>query len=235
MDGEAMQRPPEQAAGDPAAENPEAESAEARKVTENIWYCPDGAYRWAYEYDMLKNPTILFTVYKVLALAWGIVLAMILVMDLIQGVIRSWGDLWNSLKLFLVMAGIFLALGALGYLVTAAILGRKYQVLFEMTEDYVKHIQMGKQVKRAEAIGMVTLFVGLMARNFATAGAGVLAMSKSTSTSEFKNVTVLKVRRRRHTIHVNQLLDKNQVYAEDADFDFVEQFIRERCVKAKLR
>ena len=235
MNGEATQRPPQEA---PAAEQASEQAsayADARKVTENIWLCPDGAYRWAYEYDMLRNPTILITVYKVLGLAWGIVLALVLIMDLIQGAVRSWGDLWNSLKVFLIMAGIFLVLGALGYLITAAIFGWRYQVLFEMTDEYVKHIQMGKQVKRTEAIGMITLFVGLMAKNFSTAGAGVLSMSKSVSTSEFKNVEFLKVRRRRHTIHVNQLLDKNQVYAEDADFDFVERFIRERCVKARIK
>ena len=59
--------------------------------------------------------------------------------------------------------------------------------------------------------------------------------AKGASTSIFKDVEYLRVRRKRHTIHVDQLLDKNQVYAENADFDFVEQFIRERCVKAKIK
>ena len=36
------------------------------KVTENIYLCPDGAYRWFYQMDMLKNPTILITVWKVI-------------------------------------------------------------------------------------------------------------------------------------------------------------------------
>ena len=64
--------------------------------------------------------------------------------------------------------------------------------------------------------------------------AGMLAGAKSSSTSVFKNVEFIRVRRKRNTIHVDQLLDKNQVYAEDADFDFVEKFIKEHCVKAKI-
>ena len=28
---------------------------DGRKVTENIYLCPDGKYRWIYEYKMLKN------------------------------------------------------------------------------------------------------------------------------------------------------------------------------------
>ena len=52
-------------------------------------------------------------------------------------------------------------------------------------------------------------------------------------TSELKNVSGLKVRKGRHTIYVNQTLNKNQVYAEDADFDFVERFLKEHCPGAK--
>ena len=33
--------------------------------SKNIVLCPDGKYRWYYEYPMLKNPVILFTVWKV--------------------------------------------------------------------------------------------------------------------------------------------------------------------------
>jgi hypothetical protein len=34
---------------------------------------PDGKYRWVYEVPMLKNPSILFDVYKVLGISFGIV------------------------------------------------------------------------------------------------------------------------------------------------------------------
>ena len=64
--------------------------------------------------------------------------------------------------------------------------------------------------------------------------AGMLAGTKGPSTSIFKEVEYLRIRRKRHTIHADQLLDKNQVYAVDADFDFVEKFIKDRCVKAKI-
>ena len=34
---------------------------------------PDGKYRWVYEVPMLKNPTILIDVFKVLGISFGIV------------------------------------------------------------------------------------------------------------------------------------------------------------------
>ena len=42
------------------------EILEGKKVSENIYLCPDGVYRWIYEFPMAKNPTILITVWKVL-------------------------------------------------------------------------------------------------------------------------------------------------------------------------
>ena len=213
----------------------QTDKAQGQQVTKNIRLCPDGVYRWTYEYNMLRNPTILFTVWKVLGVSFAAVFLFTLVIDLVQGVITGIADLWDSSKVFVILAGIFFVLSILSYLILAAVFGWKYQVLFEMTEDGVKHIQMPKQVKKAEVIAFLTALTGAAAHQPGVTGAGLLASAKSTSVSEFRSVETVKVRRKRNTIHVNQLFDKNQVYAEDADFEFVEKFIAERCTKAKIR
>ena len=191
--------------------------------------CSDGKYRWAYEMNTLKNPTIFLTVLKVMMISVGIVW--------LFGLVIGLGDM--SLDYFLfwtkltgIMFGIFIVLTIIGVLVTAAILG-KYVVLFEMDEKEVTHIQMPRQVKKAEVIGLITALVGAMAKSPTTIGAGVLATAKAKSTSEFVNVRRVKARRRLNLIKVNQLLDKNQVYVADEDFDFVYDFIKSRCTKAK--
>ena len=204
-------------------------------VSENIWLCPDGVYRWVYEYDMLRNPGIMVTVWKVLGISFGAVFLFNLIVSLFGGDLKTMDDLWGIGKLFLILAGIFLVLSVVSYIILAALYGWKYQVLFEMTDEYVKHIQMPKQFKKAEAIGWLTAFVGALAHKPYMVALGSNVAARNTSTSEFKNVEIVKVRRKRHTIHVNQLLDKNQVYAEDADFDFVEKYILDRCVKAKVK
>ena len=208
---------------------------QGRQVTKNIRLCPDGVYRWTYEYHMLRNPTILFTVWKVLGISFGAVFLFTLVIDLIQGVTKSIADLWDASKVFVILMGIFFVISVIAYLILAAVFGWKYQVLFEMTEKSVKHIQMPKQVKKAEVIAFLTALAGAAAHRPGVTGAGLLASAKSTSESEFRSVETVKVRRKRNTIHVNRLFDKNQVYAEDADFDFVARFITERCTKAKIK
>lgn len=204
---------------------------EGKKVTENIWLCPDGVYRWVYEYPMLKNPTILFTVWKVL-------LVSCLICILLVGVPLMFTEGPAALagigKGFGAAALVLVPLSILAYVILAATYGWKYVVLFEMDEEKVRHIQMEKQVKKAQAMGWLTAMAGLAAGSLSAAGAGLLASSKSTSTSSFSHVKSVKPDRARHVIRVNETLEHNQVYADDGDFDFVLQYILEH-VEAKGR
>ena len=214
--------------------NENSAALQGERVTENIWRCPDGVYRWSYEFKMLKNPTIIFTVWKVLGIACGIVFVMEFLFLLFGGDLRSLEDWLGLGKMILIMAGLMLALSIIGYFVLAAIYGWKYQVLFEMTEEYVRHIQMPKQFEKAEALGWLTAILGAKAGSPAVSGAGLLMTARSSMTTELKSVSLLKIRRRRETFHVNQKLDKNQVYARPEDFDFVERFLKEHCVNARI-
>ena len=210
---------------DKASQNVESKTYQGKEVR----LCSDGKYRWVYEMNLLKNPTIFITVLKVMMISIGIVW--------LFGLIIGLGDMkleyflfWT--KLSSIMLGVFVVLTIIGVLITAVILG-KYVVLFEMDEKEVTHIQMPRQVKKAEAIGLITALVGAMAKNPTTIGTGMLAASKTKSTSVFANVRCVKARRRLNLIKVNQLLDKNQVFVPDEDFDFVYGFIKSRCTKAK--
>lgn len=209
----------------------DAETVEKDYQGKEVRLCQDGKYRWVYEMNLLKNPTIFLTTLKVMVIAVGVVGLFMLAIAAFQGDLDlEWFRFW--LKLMGIMLGIFIILTVVSMLITAAILG-KYVVLFEMDEKEVVHIQMPRQVKKAEVIGLITTLVGLAAKNPTTIGAGMLSASKSKSTSEFANVRRVKAYRRRNLIKVNQLLNKNQIYVSDEDFDFVFEFIRSRCTNAK--
>ena len=192
----------------------------------DIQLCADGKYRWVYELNMLTNPIIFWTVLKVLGGVWLFLYVCMLIFG-------DFATFWEAFRIFAyVMAGI-VALSLMGYLVVAAMYKGKYVVLFEMDEDGISHTQMPRQYKKAQVLSAFTVLAGLASGKPSTVGAGILAATKNSSTSVFENVRKVKARRRLHVIKVNQLLNKNQVYVPDEDFDFVYDFIKSRCPHAK--
>ncbi|MCR5295049.1 MAG: zinc ribbon domain-containing protein [Lachnospiraceae bacterium] len=202
-------------------------------VTENVVLCPDGVYRWSYEFSMLRNPAILITVLKIFG---SLILAGVLF--LLYSVVKgSGGDMEEILEFLrgaFLFTLFFFALILVSYLILAAQYGWTYMVLFEMNDKEIRHIQMQKQFDKAKAMGWLSFAAGLATGNFGAAGAGILAASRNTSTSVLGRVTKVLPKRRRHTIYVNQGLFHNQVYADDADFDFIMNFICDH-VPAKAR
>ena len=211
-------------------QNPSVIKTETTKLKQ-IELCADGKYRWSYEYDMLRNPSILFTVLKIFAF---IILGLGLFM-LILGLFDGNGFLETLVfagKMVLVIGGIFLFLAIVSYLLLAFIFNRKYMVLFEMDENGILHRQMQKQVKKAQVLAFITAMAGLMAKRPTTVGAGLLSATKTSSYSTFASVRSVKAYPGRHLIKVNEPFNYNQIYV-DEDFDFVYNFIREHCPKVK--
>lgn len=207
---------------------------QGQKVTENIYLCPDGVYRWIYEFRMMRNPTILFTIWKIFG---GIIIGIWLfdiVLMLFDGDLTVDSILSHSGIFALILLGMAV-LSFFAYLIVAAQYGWKYIVLFEMDEHSVTHTQMQKQFEKAQALGWLTAAAGLLTGSPAMAGAGINVAIHNSISSEFGKVKNIKVRRGRHTIYVNEMLEKNQVYAEPADFDFVLDHISARLPAGAAR
>ena len=207
---------------------------EGRKVTENIYLCPDGKYRWIYELNMLKNPMILFTIWKIFGIVILIMLAFSFLLEVFDGDVKAWFTDFLLTPQILIVPGIILVLSLVAYLIVAASYGWKYMVLFEMDDKSVVHNQMPKQFEKAQALSWLTSMAGALTGNATAMGAGILASAKTSSSSTFENVKKVIRKRGYHTIMVNEIMEKNQVYADDADFDFVWEYITSRCTNAKI-
>ncbi len=208
---------------DPVASN-DYEGTEVR-------LCEDGKYRWKYELNMITNPVIMFTVFKVF---FFIIIGMVLVFGTIFLVSDgNWEGVVGLFKVLGIVLGIFAVLTFLGTALLSLIYGGKYVVLFEMDDKEIVHTQMPVQQKKARKLGILTFFVGLLAKRPTTMGAGMLSSAKSSSTSEFNKVRRVRSLRWLHTIKVNQLLEHNQVYVPDEDYDFVYDYIKSHCPNLK--
>ncbi len=133
------------------------------KVSSNrVTLYPDGKYRWVYEMNLLKNPSVLFDLWW----AFGISLIILALLFIVFAIFD--GDFgWDSISgMFLtlgIVTAIIFVLSLLGYFVYAAISGWKYVVLFIMDENEVVHQQMPREVKKGQLIGDLTMLVGAMA------------------------------------------------------------------------
>lgn len=200
-------------------------------MSENIKKCDDGTYRWAYEFNMLKNPIILLTVLKIFLLV-------LVGIWIIFGLFRIGDDGFvgafvAQTKELLIPAAILFGLSIVGYIILARIYGWKYCVLFEMNETGIRHIQMEKQYKKAQALGWLTAMAGVAAGKPGVMGTGLLAATKNEQATEFSKVKRLRTFRAFHTIKLDSPLNHNQIYAEPEDYDFVLNYISKRIPKNK--
>ena len=179
-------------------------------------------------------PSILIDVYKVLGISFGIVwLFNVIIIGCDDGLTLK--SLWDSTSGFLALMGAFLIIGYMAYVIVAWCYGWKYVVLFTLDEREVVHQQMPRQVKKAMLLGALTAMVGGAAGKPGVVGTGLLAASRTSTTSVLADVARLVPCRRHHLIKVNQLLNKNRIFVPDEDFDFVYDFLCQHCPKAKKR
>ena len=205
----------------------------SRVNTERVTRYPDGKYRWVYEYPMLKNPILFFTIMKVFCLC---ALAPALVGFVADGGSDGFVKAFiKTAETFVIVAGIMAVLTFIGYLVVAAGYGWKYLVVFVMDETGVHHIQQAKQFEKAQVIGVLTALAGAKKGKPAAVGQGLMVASGGSLSSDFRVVRKIKGYPHGHMIKVNSLFSKNQIYVPAEDYDFVWDYITSRCPNAKIR
>lgn len=207
-----------------------AKKSKEMVFSKNIVLDGDGIYRWTYGMNMWKNPTIMITLWKVFFLGGMFPVLLVTILEIIE---QSFIDAVRVfVPMFLGMIGIITVFVIMAYPIVAVINGGRYQVVFEMNDKGINHIQMQKQFKKNQVVAMITVLAGIAAGSPETAGAGLLAGSKSSSYSEFKNVKRIVSKSNRHVIYVNGALEHNQVYVAKEDFEQVKTYIVNHCQSA---
>ena len=203
-----------------------------QSINNRVKLYPDGKYRWIYEVPMLKNPSIIIDVFKVVGISLGIVWLFMVLLSVYDGDF-SLESLLDISMVFVGLMLVFAVIVFLAYVILAWHYGWKYVVLFTMDKSEFVHQQMPYQVKKAQVLGALAAMIGGAAGNLGMVGTGVLAASRTTSISTLVRVNRLIPVRRMNLIKVNQKLHKNRIYVPDEDFDFVYDFLCQQCVNAK--
>lgn len=194
----------------------------------NIIVDEKGGMRWSYRYSFWKNPSVLITTWKVLMLALSFPALLAFVLGLENGFVEA-----GKISLMILGAGGVALTGllAMAYVLIGWSYGGEYYVLFRMDRRGVHHIQLKSQYDKAAAMGLLTALIGLTGSNYAVAGAGLMSAMRQGLYTDFSRVRSIKVREKRNIIYVNEVLSRNQIYAEDGDFALVRDYIIQHCPK----
>lgn len=193
--------------------------------SDNIKLCADGKYRWIYEFSMMKNTTIFFTILKIFMIG-GCTPALVTLFSSLGR--EKLGAFVTCAKVYGVIMSITVPLTFFAYLIVATMYGWKYIVLFEMDNKGIVHIQQDKQFKKTQGIAWLATLSD-------RSGRGISVSTKNSQSSNFRSVRIVKGIRSRNTIKLNQFLVYNQIYVENEDYDFVWEFITARCKKVKIK
>lgn len=208
----------------------EAEGLEEKQgISSGIEANKEGNYHWMYEFSLWKNPAVFLTSFKVLLIALAVPSLLMFFLTLGEDGLGAAMQVLISMLGWGLILVVILLLAA--YVLISLLYGGKYYVLFKMDKRGIHHIQLDKQQKKAQALGLLTTLMGIASGSLAATGAGILSASKKSSYTDFKKVKSIVFYPKRNTIYLNESMNKNQIYAEKEDYEFVKVFILENCSK----
>ena len=200
-----------------------------KSVNQDFRLCDDGVYRWVYVYDLWKNYTVILEIEKIFILT-----AMVIM--IIQGLlgIREKGIVKRLISaaqeagvILAVMTGLLL----ISYPIYGLLSKGKYCVLFEMDDRSIMHTRMEKEVKREELVEWLWAANEILDSRLLSTGLSIATASEASIETVFADVRKVTVSRKGKTITLRCRITRNQVYVPDDEFEFIKDFILEKCPK----
>lgn len=190
----------------------------------------EGVYRWVYELPMMKSFFLLFEVWRVLGISAAIIIVLMLVINLLSG--DGLDGVTGAFTTGIIVLAILMVLSLPAYWIVTKANNGKYTVLFEMDEEGIDHTQI--KTDKAKALEALTILAGAKTGNRTVAGAGVLSAAGTSLYSRFSNVRKIKADSSKCLIQLYGNLIRNQVYTDPEHYDFVLDYITDRCPQAQV-
>ncbi len=201
------------------------------ELSEKVTLYEDGKYRWLYELNMYKNPSIFYTVAKVVGISAFLPLAVLLFVTMREG--HSLSQIMKEMIPVYIVIALMIPITGFSYWFVAHRYGGVYCMVYEMDENGVEFRQIDKQFEKQKVIAKLAAFTGALTGNLGLLGSALYNMTAQSAYSDFNKVYSVRSFKERNLIKVNSPFLFNQVYAQDEDFDFVENFIRDHCPRVR--
>ena len=178
----------------------------------------------------LKNPTMMIRMGKILGVT---VLVVYIIAQLASLIGEGEKPFLQTVEMLMPAILIILAVYIVSYLLWALLCRGTYVCAFEMDDAGILHAQGQNKTEKQKLIEQMTVLLGAVSPVIGVLGSGLTAAVNSSWKSNFFAVTSLKAKRRYNAIYLNEPGCKNIIYVDGRDFDFVWNFIKARCDKAK--
>ena len=166
----------------------------------------DGVFQWTCELNRHRKPHLLFHLMAMILIPVALVFAGFLFLSFRSGI--SFSGLLSVLRILAVVLIAVTVIIGVSYLITETAAGAQEVFTYEMN-DYGIRL---KPSKRSSSIDL----------------------RHSADTSVFRCVRTIRIDREQHLITLNSWFLYNLIWCNPEDFDFVVNYITERCVRAVI-
>ena len=200
-----------------------------KSVNQDFRLCDDGVYRWVYVYDLWKNYTVILEIEKIFILTAMVIMIIQGLLGIREkGIVRRLVSAAQEAGVILaVMSGLLL----ISYPIYGLLSKGKYCVLFEMDDRSIMHTRMEKEVKREDLVEWLWAANEILDSRLLSTGLSIATASEASIETVFADVRKVTVSRKGKTITLRCRITRNQVYVPDDEFEFIRDFILERCPK----
>ena len=193
----------------------------------------EGRYHWIYELDMKSNLSIMYLILKIIIGSMFVILAVIIAICYKDGVPMD--RIIDSSKIVLACIGGIGLICMFSYWLVSKIYGGTYVMIYDMDEEGISFSQTADQAEKTKIIAGFSSMAGAATKNYGLMASGFAVANNTSAHSSFAKVRKVTVKRKDNLIDLHSPFLLNMIYVDDENFDFVEEYICQRCVKARIK
>ena len=203
---------------------------EARELGLNsIFLEEDGTYNWIYCMKMRQDLSLFKFIFKIVTGMYAFIVMTILIM------IRGSGDVLELLGIFALCYGVLVLVIIFSYWLVYMMYKGNYMLIFEMNDEGITFSQTTDQAQMTRMIAATSAAVNLAGGNVGGVIAGTgMSFRPNSYHADFSKVKSVKGKREENLIWVNTFAQYLMVYVPTDAYEFVWQYITQRCVNARI-
>lgn len=204
---------------------------EAKELGINVLFQEeDGTYDWIYCLNMFKNLSMFKFVVKVILITFIPIVVMLLILS------GGSADVLWVLGIIALCLGVVMLIVLFSFWLINKLYKGSYMLVYQMNNDEIMFSQTTDQAEITKTIAAATAAVNAAGNNVGGVIAGTgLALRPNMYIARFAKVSSVKGSRKDNLIWVNTFLQALMIYVPDEFYDFVWNYITQRCDKARIR